>query len=276
MRKLLSADFSRLWKNKVFWACMGAMLLYAVIYMLNGCKQASLHLTDYNYSIDQYYFHFAVSIGVFCALFSSMFLGTEYSDGTIRNKIAAGHTKAAIYMAGLVTATAATLLMMSAWLIGALVAVPTLGVWQMGVAGLLLYLLIAVMCVAAFSAICTFINMLCTNKAASVAISLLLILGLLIFSSMLYNALQEPEMTSGVQITANGVVTSESLPNPNYISGVTRKIYELVLDVLPTGQGLNLWWLKIAHPVRMLVSSAAITLFTTLGGIFIFKKKNLK
>lgn len=65
MRKLLSANYSRLWRDKIFWICMGTMLVYSVVYMLNGCRQATVDLTEYNYSIDKYYFHFAMSIGVF-------------------------------------------------------------------------------------------------------------------------------------------------------------------------------------------------------------------
>lgn len=276
MRKLLSANFSRLWKDKFFWGCIVIMLIYSVLYMLNGCRQATLDLAEYNYSMDEYYFHFAISIGIFCALFSSMFFGTEYSDGTIRNKVVVGHTKTNIYIANLITTIIATLLMMSIWLIGALIAIPALGVWQMGITGLLVYLMIAVMLVVAFSAICTVVYMLSTNKALTVVISMLLILGLLIFSSMLYNGLSQPETISGVLITANGMEMSEPSPNPNYVSGVMRKIYGFILDFLPTGQGLQMWQLEIDHPVRMLVSSCLITLATTCSGIFVFKRKNLK
>ena len=279
MRKLLSANFSRLWKDNIFWLCMGAMLIYSVVYMLNGSRQATIDLAEYNYSIDNYYFHFALVIGAFCALFSSMFLGTEYSDGTIRNKIVIGHTRINIYIADLITSFTATLLIMLVWLIGALVAVPALGVWEMGIPNLLAYLFIAVMFEAALSAIFTFICMQSTNKAMTVMISILLFLGLLIFASMADNALNEPEMTSGVQITANGMEMSEPAPNPNYVRGVTRTIYEWIVDFLPTGQGLQMWQLKIgnaAHMVRMLISSVAITVLTTLGGIFLFKSKDLK
>ncbi len=276
MRKLLSANFSRLWKDKIFWLCMGTMLVYSVVYMLNGCRQATVDLSEYNYSIDKYYFHFAVTIGAFCALFSSMFLGTEYSDGTIRNKIVSGHTRTGIYIANLVTVFAATLLLMLVWLIGALVAVPVLGVWKTSIPNLLAYLFIAVMFEAAFSAIFTFVCMQSTNKAATVVISVLLLFGLLAFASMAYNALHEPEMTSGVQITASGMEMSEPAPNPHYIRGVTRTIYEFIVDFLPTGQGLKMWQLEINNPVRMLLSSVFIAVMTTLGGIFIFKRKDLK
>lgn len=276
MRKLLSANFSRLWRDKIFWICMGTMLIYSVVYMLNGCRQATVDLAEYNYSIDEYYFHFAFLIGMFCALFSSMFLGTEYSDGTIRNKIVVGHTKTDIYIASLITTITATLLMMLVWLAGALVAIPALGVWKMAVSQLFLYLLIAALFIMAFSGICTFVCLIFTNKAYIAVISMLLILGLLVLAGMLYNGLSQPETISGVQLTVNGLEMSEPSPNPNYVSGAMRDVYEFMLDFLPTGQGLKVWQLEVVNPIRMMVSSVAITFATTFGGIFIFRKKDLK
>lgn len=276
MRKLLSADFSRLWRDKLFWICMGTMLIYSVVYMLNGSRQAAGDMAEYNYGIEKYYFHFALSIGMFCALFSSMFFGTEYSDGTIRNKIVVGHTRMDIYFASLITTIAATLLMMLVWLTGALVAVPALGVWKMTALELFSYLWIAVLFVMAFSGICTFVCMTVTNKAYTVMISMLLILGLLIFTSMLYNGLGQPETISDVQITSNGMELSEPFPNPNYVSGAMRKVYDFILDFLPTGQGLRMWQLEIIHPIRMIVSSVIIITLTSFCGIFLFQKKNLR
>ncbi len=276
MNKLLRSNFSRLWKNKLFWLCMGAMLVYSIVYMLNGCRQAVMDMTEYEYGLEQYYFHFALSIGFFCTLFGSMFFGTEYSDGTIRNKMIVGHTRTDIYMSSLVTTFIATLLMMSAWLVGALIGVPALGFWKMGVLHLLEYLLIAVMLVLAFSAICTVVNILSSNKAVTVVISILLFLGFLIFASMVYSRLSEPEMASGVVLTANGFEMAKPTPNPQYVTGLTRKIYDFLVDFLPTGQGLRLWQLEIRNPIRMLVSSAFITVLTTAGGIFAFKRKNIK
>lgn len=276
MYKLLSANFSRLWKDKFFWLCMGSMLIYSIAYMLNGCKQATTDLTEYHYSLEQYYFHFAIVIGAFCALFGSMFFGTEYSDGTIRNKIVVGHTRTSIYIANLITSFVATLLMMLVWLIGALVAIPTLGFWEMGIANLIAYLFIAVMFEVALSAIFTFICMQSSNKAITVVVSILLFFGLLVFASMTYNSLSEPEMTSGIQITASGMEQSEPDLNPRYISGTKRTIYKFIIDFLPTGQGLQMWQLEINNAVRMIISSLVITLVSTLGGIFVFKRKDLK
>lgn len=278
MRKLISANFFRLFRDKTFWFCVGAMFIYAVAYMLNGVRQATASLAVYHYTftLDDYYFHFAVVIGIFCALICSMFLGTEYSDGTIRNKLVVGHTRADIYLASLTVTFLATLLVMAVWLIGALVGVPALGVWQMDIPHLLECLVIAVLAVAVFSSIFTFISMLSANKAVTVAVSIFVFLGLLILASMIYNGLQQPELASSVEMTQNGMQMSEPQPNPEYIGGAKRTIYEFMMDFLPTGQGILMWQLEIAHPLRMMLSSVLLVVVPTLGGIAVFRRKNLK
>lgn len=240
MRKLVSANFSRLFRDKTFWFCVGAMLIYAVIYMLNSVRQATTSLAEYHYTLDDYYFQFALVIGMFCALFCSMFLGTEYSDGTIRNKLVVGHTRAGIYLANLAVTFLATLF------------------------------------VAAFSSVFTFISMLSSNKAVSVVVSIFLFLGLLILASMIYNGLQQPEMVSGIEMTQNGMQMSEQQPNPSYIGGVKRTFYEFMMDFLPTGQGILMWQLEVVNPLRMILSSVLLTVVPTFCGIAFFKRKNLR
>ena len=131
MSRLLSAGYSRLWKNKVFWLEMGAVLVYAVVFMLNGCRQAAAN-GGIGYSLDQFYFHFAVSVGLFGAIFTSLFIGTEYSDGTIRNKFVIGHSRAAVYLSNLLVSGSAMLLMAGVWMLAALIGVPFLGFWKTG------------------------------------------------------------------------------------------------------------------------------------------------
>ena len=276
MRKLLSAGWFRLWKDKVFWICMAAMSVYAVFYMRNGCRQAAA-LPEYSYGLDQYYFHFAIFIGFFCALFCSLFLGTEYSDGAIRNKLIAGHSRTGIYLSNLLLAFSAACCFLLAWLVvGALAAVPDLGFWEMPASQLLLYLLIALLFLAAFCALFTMTGMLCSNKAAGVVAAILLFLGLLLCTCILYDGLTQQKMIENIEMTANGMQIGEPTPNPAYITGTQRRVYEYLLDFLPTGQGLKLWMREISNPLRMLLSSAAITGAATACGIVLFRRKNLK
>ena len=48
--------------------------------------------------IDNGFFGCALFIGIVMAVFCSLFIGTEYSEGTIRNKIIIGQKRGAVYL----------------------------------------------------------------------------------------------------------------------------------------------------------------------------------
>ena len=276
MRKLLSADVIRLKKDKILWGAMAVLLVYSIFYILNGCRQAtSSAMAEYNYSLDRYYFQYALLIGMFCSVVTGMFLGPEYSEGTLRNKLIVGHTRPAIYLSNLIVSFLASVLLLSVWLIGALVGVPTLGFLKMGT-GVLLYLAVSICYLAAFSAVYTFIGMLVSRKALAEVGSLLFFFVLLFLGSFLYQCLQQPEFVNNIIITAEeGIKTTSPTPNPDYLTGMKREIYQFLADFLPTGQCIQMAELNLLHPLRMILSSLSITMITTAAGIFLFRKKNL-
>ena len=92
----------------------------------------------------------------------------------------------------------------------------------------------------------------------------------------LYSRVSEPEMINGLVITQEGMQMGDPSPNPRYLTGIKREIYQFVIDFLPTGQCGQMRELNVLHPVRMMVSSIVIAIVTTLGGIFAFERKDLK
>lgn len=277
MRKLLSANFARLRKDKVFWICIIAILLISGGNMLNGCRQAIIMKQDgYIVGLDNYYFNLAPVPGLFQAVFISLFLGTEYSDGSIRNKLIVGHTRSDIYLANAVVCFTAGLCFLAAFLIGGLVGIPFLGAWKIGPQKVIVLILVALFFSTALTSIFTILGALSANKAVTAVTAILLWLGLLILASMVYNRLCEPETISGVMITAAGMQMSDPSPNPNYVSGTFRTFLEWLVNALPTGQAILTANLEIARPVQNILCSAVITLCTTVGGIFAFRKKDLK
>lgn len=273
----MCANLTRLWRDKAFWACVLGALLLSILNMLNGCRQAVQDMGDFEYMLEHYYyqpFHFLILI---LPVFTSLFIGTEYSDGTLRNKLIVGHRRVYVYLAQLATCTIASLLILAALYLGGLVGIPVLGAWKMGAGMLCTYACIAIGMTVAFSAIFTLTGMLTSNRAISVVVSMLVALGILVVGSTLYEALQEAETITGVIITAeNGVQLGDSQPNPNYVTGLKRSVYEFFIDFVPSGQSIQLADLSVAHPVRMLLSSLYILLGTTLYGTFIFQRKDVK
>ena len=277
MRNLLSANFSRLWKNKLFYFALGCMLLLSIVGMFNGCRQASMDaMSEYTYHLEDFYFNLAPLVGLFSAVFIGLFLGTEYSDGTLRNKLIVGHTRLDIYLANFLTCTAASLLFVAAWLIGGLVGVPTLGLWQMTPSKLFSYLAICLLFNTVFAAIFTLIGMLFSNKATGAVVSILFFLALLVGASMIYNALSEQEFISGVVITLEGMHMGEPTLNPNYIRGVLRTVYETILNILPTGQAILMANLDITRPLFQMTASLFLILLICACGALLFSKKDLK
>lgn len=275
MNKLLSANLCRFKRDRIFWICFLAMLVYAAASMVGNCYQALRDTSLFEYKLDMFYFVYALPIGLLIAVFVSLFLGTEYSDGTIRNKLIVGHTRRDIYLANLFTNIVGGILLLLAGLLGGLCGIPFLGTWKMGNM-VLVFLLVNVMCMAAYAAVFSLLGMLCSNKAISAVLSILLFLGLMVAAFNLYYRLAEPEVVNGLIITQEGMQMGEPEPNPRYLTGIKREICQFVMDFLPTGQCIQMEELTVVHPVRMILSSVIIVLVTTLGGIAAFEKKDLK
>lgn len=276
MNKLISAGFDRLKKDKIFWACMAALLLYSAITVLNGCRQAlSPSMAEYDYQLDHYYYSYCLPIGLFCSVFISLYLNTEYRDGTMRNKIIVGHARWEIYLSNLVVSLSAVFLMLLTCLLGGLAGIPFLGPWH-SMSMLAVNLLVSFLYVAAYGALFTFVSMLSTNKVLSQILAILLFLGMLVMSAKFYEALMQPEMTQNIVITTEeGMRLGEPLPNPKYISGPVRDAYEFLVDLLPTGQCLQMYDLKVVRPLRMALLSLCIVFGITAAGLALFRRKDL-
>ncbi len=276
MYKLLSADFRRLLKSRLFWIILFTMLFLSTGNMLNVCRQASINKT-LEFALEDAYFMLILALGIFCAVFSGLFLGTEYSDGSIRNKLSVGHNRSSVYLANLLLCFIATLSFALAALVGGLAGIPTLGLWKLDISVLLLYLCLIILLSAAYSAIATFISMLCSNKAVASVVSILFVFFLFLVASWLDSRLQEPEFTQDLIITTeNGMQYGDPVANPSYVSGSLRRLFQFLLLLLPTGQGQQIAYLNISQPITALLCSAGIVVIVTVAGILLFQKKDIR
>lgn len=276
MTKLLSANFLRLWKNYLFWGILAAGAGFAGfrLYSLLGDQM------DYGIqaSLDEAVFTYAQLIGLTAAVFVSLFLGTEYSDGTIRNKIVSGCSRLEVYLAGLLTVCAAAFLSLAAyWSVAAAVGLPLFGPSRMAPLELLVNGLGILLMTAAFCAIFTFIALNCTRKAAAAVLCILLFFALLVASTYVYSRLDAPEFISGYEMSVNGeIVPTELEPNPRYLQAGQRAAYEFLRDLLPTGQSIQYSVQNVENALRLMGLSAAVTAVFTAAGAVLFRKKDLK
>lgn len=277
MRKLLSANFSRLKHDKVFWTGLAAVLVISVVYMSGNCDYGvKMRAKGYDYALEDFYFNLLPSMGILNAIHTALFLGTEYSDGTIRNKLMIGHSRRDVYLAGFFTCLAASMCFLAAMFFGSLVGVPMLGLWQCGAGPILLLILVAMLLTAAITGIFTLVSMLYANRAIGVVLALLLFLAMLVSSVSVYSGLDEPEEISGIEMVDGEMRMTEGNPNPAYVSGKRRVAYEWILDVVPEGQAMLLSNMETARPLRQMGASAVIILVTTGVGVFFFRKKDIQ
>lgn len=89
-------------------------------------------------------------LAILHAAFTSLFLGAEYQDGTLRNKLIAGHPRWKVYGAYLITAAAGCFVIMAGWLAGCAVGAMRFGWFTMPAQTMLLVLLCAAAGMAAF------------------------------------------------------------------------------------------------------------------------------
>ena len=79
-------------------------------------------------------------LAILHAAFTSLFLGTEYQDGTLRNKLIAGHPRWKVYGAYLITAAAGCFVIVAGWLAGCAVGAMRFGWFTMPAQTMLLVL----------------------------------------------------------------------------------------------------------------------------------------
>ena len=100
MSKLLSVNFARLKQNKAFWISMVITFLFGGYAPFANYMQ--MQDMNFEYTLEMGFFNYSVLAFILLSIFVSLFLGTEYSDGTIRNKIVVGHTRIHIYLSSFI------------------------------------------------------------------------------------------------------------------------------------------------------------------------------
>lgn len=275
MSRLLSANFMRLKYSKVFWICVAAMAGFAAVmqwFNYRDIKDGAEVILEGDLLV------FVPFVSIAAGAFASLFLGTEYSDGTIRNKVVIGHRRVDIYLSNLITTAAAAIIMCAAYLIVySLIGAAVIGSFTAKPLAILTQILCVMVLSAAFAALFTLLAMNNQNKAVSAVLCVLLAFALLLAGSYLNARLEEPEYTGGYYMDESGQLQKEEpYKNPRYLEGSERKAYQFAYDFLPSGQQIQLGSGGSPHPWRLMGYSAVVTIVTTAAGILIFRRKNLR
>lgn len=289
MSRLLSANFARLWRSGIFRLALAANVVFGVY--LDVEKYFDIKRDpDYYMALGERYlcadgiaFSGWLTLMLVAAVIIGSFVGTEYSDGTIRNKLMVGHKRSTIYLANFIVCAAASLIL----LIELLAVILGLGKFlftasYMSVGEIISYTLSGCLTMIALSAILVFITMLIHNKAAGSVTVLIMVMLLLCSALHIDDRLRAPEYHSGITIvgtdaeTGMPVFEKEETKNPNYLEGTKRQVYQSLYDALPACQFVQIGNENSDRIPIMAAYSLGITVVFTVGGLLLFRKKNLK
>lgn len=276
MRKLLRANFSRLRHDRAFWLLMTLMAFFgismSIVNAVHARQDGEIWVMDYTLLI------YIILAPILNAVLVALFIGNDYSSGTMRNKLIAGHRRGCIYLADLLVCCCAGICLCLAFFLpqaglglllkGELNVVPT---------ALLAYIGMSFALILAFTALFTLIAMLCQNKAHTTAGCILLAFALLFAGVYISSTLDEPEYLSAYSFTENGVTVDEpEQKNPYYISGTKRQVYEFLLDLLPGGQVIQISEMGAQKPAMLVLYDGLILLLVTGFGMIFFRRRDLR
>ena len=233
-----------------------------------------------NYFSESFAFGQTVAVSIISAIFIGLFIGTEYSNGTMRNKLVIGHSRGAIYFANLAVCIAAALLLHVVYVVTTLLSgLIMFGNFFTQVGTFLGTLSVSLIIVTAFAAMFLPISTLITSKSAGVTTVIMTSFVLMILAMLINGALDEPEVYEAYTIIeASGEEYSEpEMKNPYYVSGVKRKIYEALYDIVPTCQAARIQLDDMPeNPAVIPLWSSAVIVVTTAAGAVLFRRKDLK
>lgn len=274
MSKLLHSGFVRMKKDKIFWLGLAALFVYTILLLASNYKDTIKY--DYEMTPDVISFNFVILAGVVSSVFVSLFVGTEYSDGTIRNKIVVGQKREQIYLSNFILCTAAGLLMyviiiLAASAMGRVI----FGPFEMSFSSFMLLFADGALLNIAYAAIFNLIAMLVSNKSYT-AIACVLVSFVLLFAGIyIIQCLAQPEMSQQASLV-DGELVYETVKNPAYLSGMKRQVYQFFADFLPGAQSIQVAQCGPMHPYLMLAYSAVITVIANISGVLCFRKKDIK
>lgn len=257
MSRLLRADAFRMYRGKWFWLCLGGMLLMSVAFIV-----MQYTAMDYSVPLSRVIFLPLSFYGVAVAALVSMYVGEDFSDGFIRNKLIAGRSRSSIFLSNLAiswTACVTIYLMITlfTFFVGR-------GFFEIDVAWTEFgrYLLWGMFMCLAYGSIFGTVTMLTGNKAVSVMLCMGLAFFMLFLCLHTNQIMVQPEYKDGVL-------------NPHYVSGVKKIVYGILHDINPSGQAAQLSTMEIFHPVRWIVCDIGWMLAAGVGTV-LFQRADIR
>lgn len=117
--------------------------------------------------------------------------------------------------------------------------------------------------------------MLSSSKTTSAVVCILAAVFMMVFAGIIFSKLSQPEMITQAVI-ANGETVMETVKNPAYLTGISRTVYQNILDFLPAGQAVQIFNQGVLNLGKMMGYSILIIFGTSLAGLYLFNRKDIK
>ena len=276
MIRLLPVVFRRMFKSSVYWICVILMLCLMVYGIWNNYHYSALW--DLNLAPDNSLFSGMMLHSNLSAVFICLFIGLEYENKTIRNKIIVGHSKMAIYLSNVIVCSVGALVMhIVPFIINATLGVALLGEYEHPEANMV-YFLCSLFAVVAKTAIVVFFAMLITSRTFSLIVVLSMVFLFTSAGQWMERTLSAPEVYVFDVTDENFEPTGETYEevNPDYVDGNMREILEHIEVFLPYVQEYSYGGPELPDNIAVYpVYSLGFTVLVTGGGVLIFRRKDI-
>lgn len=278
MSKLVSANFSRLFRNNFFWICFGLVIGVAAGIAIDFRMSYSWSPEYVSREIGETCIKYTPIVAGIVGLFVSLFVGEEYSNKTIRNKIASGYSKGKIYVANwLVCAVVGSIFY---WVFFLTIALP-IAPWKVMVkyygniaADILKSAEVNFFAVLAVVSIVVFISMLVKNRIMGVVVAVVCMFLLFLGAEFMMDGLRQEFVMVFNEETGIPV----KMRNPEYTGGVRDITLQAVMNVQPFGQMLQVYRGRVedVREFMLPVYSCLVSVLFCFGGAYLFGKKDLE
>ena len=273
MTGLLRANFARLWKTKALWLGIILPSLYNILYalLLSGYYEIYHFMRETN----------SASL-FFSTIFAVLYIGTEHSDKTIRNKLTVGISRVKVYFANLITVSAGmSVIFVGNWLVMTVYALINGGWLKYDMGQMAMYMGICLCAGIAMAAVCTLIAILVPSKALAAVLAIALFIGLYYSRQLIMRFKTAPVHTIQMQDDVNGshIVVDEYYDDRYVVSEGVYNASQIVYNFFPESQiGCANSFMGHLQLVigELVLYSLAVTSAATVVGVLAFRKKDLK
>ncbi len=273
MRNLLHANLRRMVRSKAFLFAVLAELAYTAFvvlvcwdhYAAGTAKYTLESVLTAGYGLMGY---LPIPTLIVAPLLS-VHLGADYSDNTLRNKLIVGHTRTEVYLADLLSCvlTAVTLDVLYLALAGILCIYPVLGMsgvlLRVSPGQMLAWVAVALLARAAYAALVKLLVTALGNRTAASIAALLLVVGATLLCASAFSEIAHIE---------RGLAGAYPVENAE----ARLAFWHTLMDVLPTGQYIQVSRLDTPNLSQMPLLSLAVIAASTCAGLLLFRRKDLK